>query len=74
MPAEAPVGTYEVDVQLFADGAMIARTNSAFEIVTVGFERFIASAAVDHGILYGLATALMAVMTGWFASIVFRRD
>ena len=74
VPAEAPVGTYEVDVQLFADGAMIARTNSAFEIVTVGFERFIASAAVDHGILYGLATALMAVMTGWFASIVFRRD
>ena len=74
VPAEAQVGNYEVDVKLFADGTMIARTNSAFEIVTVGFERFIASAAVDHGLLYGLATAMMAVMTGWFASIVFRRD
>jgi uncharacterized protein (TIGR02186 family) len=74
VPAEAPVGSYEVDVKLFADGAMIARTSSAFEIVTVGFERFIASAAVDHGLLYGFATALMAVMTGWFAAIVFRRD
>ena len=25
-------------------------------------------------LLYGLATALMALLTGWFASIVFRRD
>ena len=42
IPAEAPIGTYDVDVKLFADGAMIARTNSAFEIAKVGFERFIA--------------------------------
>ena len=74
VPAEAPVGNYEVDVKLFADGAVVARTNSAFEIVTVGFERFIANAAVDYGLVYGVATAMMAVMTGWFASIVFRRD
>jgi uncharacterized protein (TIGR02186 family) len=74
VPAEASVGSYEVDVKLFADGGMIARTSSAFEIVTVGFERFIAASAVDHGILYGLATAALAMMTGWFASIVFRRD
>ena len=74
VPAEVPVGNYEVDVKLFADGAVIARTNSAFEIVTVGFERFIANAAVDHSLAYGVAAAMMAVMTGWFASIVFRRD
>jgi uncharacterized protein (TIGR02186 family) len=74
LPAEVPVGTYEVDVKLFADGAMIARTASAFEIVKVGFERFIAGSAADHGILYGFATAAMALMTGWFASVVFRRD
>jgi len=74
VPAEALVGNYDVNVKLFADGAMVARTDSAFELVTVGFERFIANAAVDHGLAYGLATAMMAVMTGWFASIVFRRD
>jgi len=74
VPAEAPVGNYDVDVKLFAAGAMIARTNSAFEIVTVGFERFIASTAVDYGLAYGVVTAMMAMMTGWFASIVFRRD
>jgi len=34
----------------------------------------VANAARDYGLLYGLATAMMAVLTGWFASVVFRRD
>jgi uncharacterized protein (TIGR02186 family) len=74
VPAEAAVGTYDVDVKLFGGGAMIARTGSTFEIETVGFERFIANAAVNHGLAYGMATTMMAVMTGWLASILFRRD
>jgi uncharacterized protein (TIGR02186 family) len=74
VPAEALVGDYDVDVKLFADGNGIASTGSAFEIKTVGFEHFIASAAVNYGLAYGLATSMMAVMTGWFASILFRRD
>ncbi|MEN3376364.1 MAG: hypothetical protein V7604_1719, partial [Hyphomicrobiales bacterium] len=49
-------------------------TQTALEIVKVGFEQFVASAARDHGLLYGLATAMMAVLTGWFASVVFRKD
>jgi len=74
LPAQAPIGTYEVDVKLFADGAMIARTTSALEVMKVGFEQFVASAARDHGLLYGVATAMMALMTGWLASVVFRKD
>jgi len=74
LPAEAPVGTYEIEVKLFADGANIARTSSALEVVKVGVEQFVATAARDYGFLYGLCTTLMALATGWFASIVFRRD
>ena len=74
LPAVVPVGTYEVDVKLFADAAMIARTTSALEITKVGFEQFVADAARHHGLFYGLATALMALATGWLASVVFRRD
>lgn len=74
LPADIPIGTYEVDLKLFANGAVIARTNSAFEIIKVGFEQFVATSAREHGLLYGLATALMAVMTGWLASVVFRKD
>jgi uncharacterized protein (TIGR02186 family) len=74
IPAESELGNYEVDVKLFADGTNIARTSSALEIVKTGIEQFVANAARDHALLYGLATTLMALLTGWFASIVFRRD
>jgi uncharacterized protein (TIGR02186 family) len=74
LPAQVPIGNYTVDVKLFADGNMIARTNSAFEIVKVGFEQFVVEAARDHGLLYGIATAMMALLAGWIASVAFRRD
>jgi uncharacterized protein (TIGR02186 family) len=74
LPAEVPVGDYDVDVKLFADGALITRTNTALEVYKSGFEQVVSAAARDHGFLYGLATALMALATGWFASVVFRRD
>ena len=74
LPAEAPVGNYDVEVRLFADGAQVARTNTAFEVYKSGFEQVLTSAAHEHGLLYGLATAMLAVFTGWFASVVFRRD
>jgi uncharacterized protein (TIGR02186 family) len=74
VPAEAVLGDYKVDVKLFAGGAMIARADDAFKITTVGFERFVANAAVNFGLAYGLATTAMAVVTGWMASILFRRD
>ena len=74
LPANVPTGTYEIDVKLFSDGAMIARTTSALEIYKAGFEQFVTSSAQMHGVLYGLATSLMAILTGWFASVVFRRD
>lgn len=74
LPADVPTGTYEVDVRLFADGAQLARTSSPFEVYKSGFEQVVTTAAREHGVLYGLATAFMAVATGWFASVVFRRD
>jgi uncharacterized protein (TIGR02186 family) len=74
LPAETPIGNYDVDIKLFAEGAALTRANSAFEIIKVGFEQFIATAAQDYGLFYGLTTALMAILTGWFASVVFRRD
>jgi uncharacterized protein (TIGR02186 family) len=74
LPAEVPVGTYEVDVKLFADGAVLARTPAPFEVYKSGFEQIVTSAARDHGFLYGVATSIMALFTGWLASVVFRRD
>lgn len=74
LPANVATGDYTIDVKLFAGGEMVARANSALEVIKTGFEQFIADAARDHGLIYGFATALMALFIGWFASVVFRRD
>ncbi len=74
LPAEVPIGTYDIDIKLFASGAFVAKAETAFDIVKVGFEQFVANSARQHGLLYGLATALMAIMTGWLASVIFRKD
>ena len=74
VPANVPIGNYKIDVMLFADGALVARTNSALEVIKTGFEQYVADAARDRGLLYGLITTLMAIVTGWFASVVFAKD
>ncbi len=74
LPAEVPIGTYTVEIKLFSGGALVTKTETAFEIVKVGFEQFVATSARQNGLIYGLVTAAMALMTGWIASIVFRKD
>jgi uncharacterized protein (TIGR02186 family) len=74
LPANVPIGEYEVEVELFVEGALLARDSTAFEIIKVGFEQFVATAAHDHSILYGLVTALLALLIGWLGSVVFHRE
>jgi uncharacterized protein (TIGR02186 family) len=74
LPAGVLTGSYEVDVRLFADGAMVARAPSAFEVYKAGFEQFITTTARTHGLLFGLVTAMMTLATGWLGSVIFRRD
>jgi uncharacterized protein (TIGR02186 family) len=74
LPAEVPIGTYDIEIKLFSDGQLVTRTETAFDIVKVGFEQFVATTARQNGLIYGLVTAFMALMTGWMASIVFRKD
>jgi uncharacterized protein (TIGR02186 family) len=74
LPAEVPIGTYDVEIKLFSAGALVTQTETAFEIVKVGFEQFVANSARRNGFVYGLFTAFMALMSGWMASIVFRKD
>ncbi len=74
LPAVVPIGTYNVEIKLFSGGALVTKTETAFEIVKVGFEQFVATTARQNGFIYGLVTAAMALMTGWIASIVFRKD
>jgi uncharacterized protein (TIGR02186 family) len=74
IPAVAPPGNYEVDVILFSDNVMLARSQTNFELVKTGFEQQVAAMAREWSVLYGLAVAAVALMFGWIASVIFRRD
>jgi uncharacterized protein (TIGR02186 family) len=74
LPSQVPTGIYTTEVKIFADGEIVARSETAFEIIKAGFEEYVAEAARDYGFLYGLATSILALLTGWFASVVLRRD
>jgi uncharacterized protein (TIGR02186 family) len=74
LPATAPPGNYEVDVTLFADTVILARTHTNFELVKTGFEEQVGAIARDWSLFYGLATAAIAIFFGWLANVIFRRD
>ena len=74
IPANVPVGTYRVDVFLFADEAMLAAGSAAFGIAKTGFEQFTFDLARQNGYLYGLICIVLALVTGWLAGVLFRRD
>jgi uncharacterized protein (TIGR02186 family) len=74
LPANVPIGLYKVEVRLLLDGQQLTSQDSYLEIVKVGFEQFVATEARDHGLRYGIATVALAILTGWLAAFVFRRD
>jgi uncharacterized protein (TIGR02186 family) len=74
LPATAPPGNYDVSVRLLNGSVEISRQQTSFEVVQIGFEQRVAEFARGWGLIYGLATALAAVLFGWLATIVFRRD
>ena len=74
LPATAPPGNYDVEVTLFTDTVILARTQTSFELVKTGFEQQVGEIARDWAPLYGATTAAVAILFGWFASVVFRRD
>ncbi|MBV9531613.1 MAG: TIGR02186 family protein [Bradyrhizobium sp.] len=74
LPGRVPIGTYDVEIKLFSGGTPVTHTDTTFEIVKVGFEQFVANTARQNGLMYGLVTTAMALMTGWIASLVFAKD
>ncbi|MGX1787804.1 TIGR02186 family protein [Bosea sp. NPDC055332] len=74
IPATAPTGPYEVEVLLYAGGSVLARQTTNFEVVKTGAEQRMTSAAHERPLLYGLATVAVALLLGWLATVIFRRD
>lgn len=74
LPATAPVGPYDIEVALFAGGVVLARERLPFDLVKTGFEQRLANFSRDWSLAYGLGVGATALLFGWFASVIFRRD
>jgi uncharacterized protein (TIGR02186 family) len=74
IPGTAQTGDYQVDTLLNAKGALLAQQQTAIEVVKTGFEAVIAQEARNHRFFYGLGTALLALLTGLIATLLFRYD
>ena len=73
LPSEIPTGQYRVSVYLFRAQSFLAGKTEMLTVVKSGFSQRIARIADERPLLYGLVSVALAVFTGWFAGVIFRR-
>lgn len=71
---DVPVGTHRARAFLFKNGTFIGESSAQLAIYKAGFEQSLFEAAHDYSLLYGLFAVLLACVTGWAGSIIFRRE
>ncbi|TPW30975.1 TIGR02186 family protein [Martelella alba] len=68
-----PEGPHSVEAFLYRNGELIATQGLPLRVVKTGLEQQLTEAAHNHPLPYGLATVALALMSGWLASILFRK-
>lgn len=74
LPTEAPIGRYETEVWLFQDGKPVSVRVRPLTVAKVGVERQVYDFAHLMPWLYGVVCVLIALVSGWAASALFRRS
>jgi uncharacterized protein (TIGR02186 family) len=63
-----------VHAYLFKSGELIQSRDLPLRVVKTGLEQTITDAAHQQPLAYGLFSVFVALITGWGASILFRKD
>jgi uncharacterized protein (TIGR02186 family) len=74
IPADIPNGTHTIRAVLFRKGIFVAEKQMQLEVVKTGIEETITFAATKRPLFYGIFAVMLAVLTGWAASLIFRKD
>ena len=74
LPAEAPIGRYDVRIVLFQNGQPVSEKDRVLTVEKVGVERGLYLWAHQRPWSYGLVAMAFALAAGWAASSAFRRD
>lgn len=72
LPSGVPTGRYRAEVLLIADGAVAGRHATELTIRKTGFGATAFEFAHSHPIAYGLVAAVVALIAGWVAAMMFR--
>lgn len=73
VPANAPVGSYTVQVFLVRNGDVVSAQITPLFVSKVGFEANVFDLAHRYSLAYGVLAILIAGMAGWGASVMFRK-
>lgn len=74
LPASVPNGTHVVRAHLFRDGFFISEKALPLRVMKTGIEQMISNAAYENSLAYGIFAVVLAVLTGWLASVMFRKE
>lgn len=74
LPANIPDGVHIVHAYLFKSGEFITKKDLPLRVVKTGIEQAITEAAHENPLSYGFFSVLLALITGWSASLLFRKD
>ncbi|MGI9356694.1 MAG: TIGR02186 family protein [Rhizobiaceae bacterium] len=74
VPANIPIGHHRARAYLFRDGEFLITRSVLLEVAKRGFEQQTYNLAHRNGLLYGFLAVLIAIFTGWLASVIFRKD
>jgi uncharacterized protein (TIGR02186 family) len=70
-PPDGPPGRYHLEAYAVRNGRVVGSAETNVEVRSVGVEAWVRSLAHGHGILYGVLSVALAVVTGLAASVVF---
>lgn len=74
LPANIPDGVHTVKAYLFKSGQFVTEKEQPLRVIKTGLEEMITQAAHERPIFYGLFAVALALLTGWAASLIFRKD
>lgn len=74
LPANVPVGVFDVEIFLFRNGELLDTHETELRIEKQGLERFIYNLAFQNSLIYGIAGVIVAIIAGLAASAAFRKS
>lgn len=72
LPARAPAGDYTLDLIGFKDQRAVHLASTALHVEQVGVVRALRELALEHGLFYGIAACLVAIVAGLLTGRLFR--